>query len=1210
MRVQPMAVASGLPQRLRARWRWPPGAVAVLVMLVVCGTASSQDAGVPQGAMAFPQVLETGALPVEAEIRFRDESGELIFVPNVTMRDLIQARMLASGSGPNPFRQFTYRQTRLDVEVNNGYADVVARFEIELGPSARAADVPLALSTVQLESAQPQFDGPQARHQFVAENTGYRWILQDLTGQADAPRVYTVVLRGKTKIADEADRRSLLLPLPTGPAEVHVTLPAGTSDPRVRAEDILEFQPGEPEVRLKILSRGGAFQVSWKRPSAIASVASVEAQSRTLFEVTDPVDAWKATTNLTVRWYGPDADNRFRIALPPGARWRSFPQPDFDRFSISLENTSSGSEDGASSQGADVRLQEDSQRAVLVIENHDLAQTSSIDLTCEWEWSPDPPESESTPLTTVVPCLSVSGVYSHRGIVDLQYPASYSLVFEEGESSRLIQQGRLPDLFAVHQLRFEFRKEPSDMRVTFRPERSDPTVRPVYHVHLDGHKIDMTVWLECSFDITRHQLELSMDFGKWALQENTARWLAGPDDPLADVGETLEVRDSGDGRTVVLRGIDPDPNSYTTNRRIEQIWRVEAQMDWDADENTSLSFALPQILLGRGTGVPAGALIISAEDNMLVSWDQTNSQGLFADAFSEEYGRYVRLSGTRQPQVFRFPSQSKSPVWAGDVKLLPQVVAAEETVRLEVVDGVVSTTQQWNLRVANEPLNEIHLAVPADVTGLQVYIDQTLTSAEPIGPLVAVSPQEAGTAPAVEPGETADVLSGEYTVYAIPAAAPILGTAEVQVVMARSWSAPPQSSGRSAPPPSTTVSEERPVEVEARLAFLHVPHIRPVVRYLTLGGDYFIEATDASGREQWAYVPHALPDAGRGVAADIHSIRLTIQPHVGSSAGSLSIRNSWLQTAISGDQRRDRYVARFLGMPTVLRIKLPDRADVRNNRVRALIDSVPTDAVYDSRTDSLIVAIPSADAGDGAQPQQLPAERTLDLFYSVRSGLQSLTRLEVAAPLIEGASQDGRFYWQLAVPRTQHLLWTTDALSPEWRWRWNGFCFARHSVFDEPELTRMLQAAEVDELPVSVNRYVLSGPAPDQPFRVWVAARHVLWLPTGLLAILVTVLVVNVPLLRSPVFGLLLGMGIMTLAVVAPDFGILLGQTVALSLSLALLIIVAHAAIDSRVRRRSVFTTRPATHTEPSEHFSVAPSVQIIPATAGHGSSVTGREGG
>ncbi len=1164
-----------------------------------------QESEAVQDSGAFPEVLGTGTLPIEAEIRFRDESGELIFVPNVTMRELIQARMLATGSGPDPFRQFAYRQTRLEIEAHDGHAEVVARFEIELGPTARAADVSLALSTVQLESAQPEFDGPQARHQFVAENTGYRWILQDLAVEPDSPRVYSVVLRGKAKIVDEADRRWLQLPLPTGPTEVRAILPAGATDARVRPEDILEFQPGEPEVHLKVLSRGGAFQLTWKRPSSVTPVASVEAQSRTLFEVTDPQDAWKATTNLTVRWHGPDADHRFRVALPPGARWRSFPQPDFDRFSIALESPASES-DAGSDGGEGDSMPEDSQRAVLVVENQDLTQTPSLDLTFEWEWSPDRPQSESTPLTTVVPCLSVSGVNAHRGIVDLQYPASYSLMFEEGDGSRLIQQGRLPDLFAVHQLRFEFRREPSDMRVTFRPERSNPTIRPIYHVHFDGHKLDMTVWLECSFDITRHQLELGMDFGDWALQENTARWLAGPDDPLSDEGETLDVRQASDGRGIVLRGIDPDPNSYTANRRIDQVWRVEAQMDWNPQEEASLSFRLPQILLGRNTGVPSGALIISTEDNILVNWDQEHSQGLFADAFSEEYEKYVRLSGARKPLSYRFPSQSTPPVWAGDVKRLPQAIAAEESVRVEVLDGTVSTTQNWSLRVANEPLTAIELAVPSDVTGLQIYIDDELATADRIGQIPAVTTAGPGEASASGTDAAGGGANREYHVYAIRGMAPVMGTAKVQITMARPWmaSAVPAGQGTATAPADPPTGS--PAQIDVHLAFLHQPRVRAMVRRLALDGEYFIEVTGSSGLERWTYVPGARADIARGLPADVDSVRMTIHPHAGTSAGGLRIRNSWLQTAISGDQRRDRYVARFQGAPTALRIKLPERADVRNNRVQALIDGVPTDAVYDSRTDTLIVAVPPVAEADGGTA----SERTLDLFYAVRSGLQSLTRLDVAAPIIEGGNQDGRFYWQLAIPNTQHLLWATDALTPEWEWRWNGFCLYRHSVLDEPELTRMLQSAEVDELPVSINRYVLSGPPLDQPWRAWVAARHVLWLPIGLLAIVMTVVVLHIPLLRNPVFGLLLGLGILTLAVVAPDLGILVGQTAAMALSLSLLIIVTQGAIDSRVRRRSVFATRPVTHTEPSEQFSVAASVQIVPATAGQGSSVARREGG
>jgi hypothetical protein len=77
-----------------------------------------------------------------------------------------------------------------------------------------------------------------------------------------------------------------------------------------------------------------------------------------------------------------------------------------------------------------------------------------------------------------------------------------------------------------------------------------------------------------------------------------------------------------------------------------------------------------------------------------------------------------------------------------------------------------------------------------------------------------------------------------------------------------------------------------------------------------------------------------------------------------------------------------------------------------------------------------------------------------------------------------------------------------------------------------------------------------------------------------------------------------------------PDLAVLFGQTALLSLGLVVLIFVTQAAIEARVRRRSVFTTRPSSYVDGSEQFSVARTTSRIPSTTAirTGSSVVASE--
>ena len=138
----------------------------------------------------------------------------------------------------------------------------------------------------------------------------------------------------------------------------------------------------------------------------------------------------------------------------------------------------------------------------------------------------------------------------------------------------------------------------------------------------------------------------------------------------------------------------------------------------------------------------------------------------------------------------------------------------------------------------------------------------------------------------------------------------------------------------------------------------------------------------------------------------------------------------------------------------------------------------------------------------------------------------------------------------------------------------------------------------------------MSGRVPEGPFKVWILSRFVLWFPVGIIAIVTSFSALNFAAVRKPIFVFAMAVSVAGLAMVWPDMAALAGQTAVLSLGLVALVWVIQAAVDSRVRRRSVFTTRPSTYIERSEHFSIARGVRAAPPTLGPtGSSVGAAEG-
>jgi len=115
---------------------------------------------------------------------------------------------------------------------------------------------------------------------------------------------------------------------------------------------------------------------------------------------------------------------------------------------------------------------------------------------------------------------------------------------------------------------------------------------------------------------------------------------------------------------------------------------------------------------------------------------------------------------------------------------------------------------------------------------------------------------------------------------------------------------------------------------------------------------------------------------------------------------------------------------------------------------------------------------------------------------------------------------------------------------------------------------------------------------------VRVLSRFALWFPMGLLAIVSSVLVLSFRFLRNSVVAIVLAGIIASLTMIWPDLGVLFGQTALLAMGLVVLIFLTQAAIEVRVRRRSVFTTRPSNYIDGSEQYSVGRTSRLPALTA------------
>ncbi len=1110
-----------------------------------------------------PSILKDGMLQTDIRLELRADGGHVL--TNITLEELRRLERQSNSASQLPAA--TLLQSQIDVAVLGELANLEGKFDVQLGSGDVPALIDLRFGACRLTEPPHKPEGIlRSSFQVNPETGSYQWLLL-----GETQSTHQLVLKGQTAIKQKADRFSLAIDLPPALTTVTVRLPANAIEERVRSEDLVERSLTADGVLLKINSRGGDFTLTWREQGATQRLAAMEAESNTTFEIIDPLQPWSCSTNLSLRSYGNDTSNSFRIALPRGAQWRTFPSPVLDRFRVTA--IAAASEQGElAAQATAATLANTPQ---LLVEKIDPSATDAIELLLEWEWLPELTDNIDGAMQVKIPAPTISDVDSHEGTLNCIFQSSYAAVFQEGPGVRLMQQGRLhlqQGFSSRHQMQFQFDRQDFELSLSLRKEESLPTIRPTYKVHVDQHKLVLTAWFECSFDTNEPRMEIGLIPGDWIVEENTARALRDVGSPYATDSEVLNVRREDDG-SYILSGREPE-TGFNNNRRVEQVWRIVAQRSWSPDDNHALEFQIPEIKRIRANGTAevdhgSGVLLLSSENNVVTRWRETASTSLLPDSFSTEYQKFVVETRIREPLAYRFQSRGTTPTWAGIAEFLPQQINAEQHVVLEVLPGGILVRQDFDLRIANEPLTNLRMAVRDDIKSVpEVTIDGNLVSMQLVGNLTTNALLgEALPSTPTEVNAESKTKGHNWRQYQLVGAPKLLGTARLSI-----WTEVPTT--LLAKTPATEAVQGLDVDVPL-VQVQFQPSVRLVRQDWTLINDVNFEAL--SGEAAGALAESQLGNNRRLLREQQLVIPLKLRQRETAAEASVLVNGCWLQSVITGNARRDRFVARVQTQAGRLNIKLPNPAQIE----KVAVNGVPLEqsaAPYDYNTKTISIALPLT-----------PTKQTyvIELFYFMDETLSWISALNIEPPILEGAVNLDRYYWQLVVPAMHHLAWCPAGLTAEWTWDWNGLWWHRVSGEDQASLEQWLNSSIQTRQSLSANSYVMSGQGEFKPQVVRVLSRFALWFPMGLVAILTSVLVLSFSCLRNSIVAIFLAGLIAGLSMIWPDLAVLFGQTALLSLGLVVLIFVTQAAIEARVRRRSVFTTRPANHADGSEQFSV-----------------------
>ena len=183
----------------------------------------------------FPDVLNATSIGLDAQIRIDDkENGELLLITDIPVKELLDLRRQQARSG----KAFQFKKVQVEAVVKGAYAEVTGTFAVELGTGVRSAAIPLMFGTCQTGGMAPEITSTGTNSQFLADETGYRWILL-ANDELQPGAEHQIVLNGKSVVSKNSDRRLLRVSLPIHPTTIKVKLPKGATDIRLRSEDLL-----------------------------------------------------------------------------------------------------------------------------------------------------------------------------------------------------------------------------------------------------------------------------------------------------------------------------------------------------------------------------------------------------------------------------------------------------------------------------------------------------------------------------------------------------------------------------------------------------------------------------------------------------------------------------------------------------------------------------------------------------------------------------------------------------------------------------------------------------------------------------------------------------------------------------------------------------------------------------------------------------------
>lgn len=671
---------------------------------------------------------------------------------------------------------------------------------------------------------------------------------------------------------------------------------------------------------------------------------------------------------------------------------------------------------------------------------------------------------------------------------------------------------------------FEYSGQPFSLaaRVSQRQPRVD--VEPVYLLDVGPQRVDLTAKLKYA---VRGGEVFSVDLlmSGWTVDR------VGPENLVA-----AQVADPSSSDLLSIRLAKASPADFELE--------IAAHRDVAA-EAPAVNLPLPRPTANQATRAALSTrqawVVVVSSDNLELTPDLDSSAGL---ARRQDDPPVELPQRQHSPLVYR--TEADDAVFAAARTIHPRRVTVDVQTEVQLTGGQSRVGQRLAYRIDYEPVERLLLAVPgqlADAANLEVLLNGEATRWSSVPDITpsGSKPADAEAAPSDSAAEPDSVLRQ------VQLPEPMIGSCELAIRY-------PIDVDELRPRASVVAAVPLVMPLDGGLGSNEV-HVtaNPGVSVKPLEGLWTADERELSPPEA-AALNLVSPDRSAEVA-----LALVLEDP--DALGSTTVDRQWVQTWVTQGVRRDRAVFQVTSDQPTVELILPDGVDVEKAQFVMDGQSIFPENVLDR---SVILAVPN---------HSEDRTHTLEARYPLSTEHGRRGRLSVELPRLGRRTWVRRFYWQLILPRNEHVVLGPEPLIPEYRLRWNGAFWARVPTLEQPELESWMGASAWDPVPEATSRYLFSSLGPVERCELRTAGRSTIVLAFSGIVLVVGLILIYVPAGRHPATLLLAAVVVAAMLAVWPAAALLAGQAAVLGVGLTLMAGLLHRSLSRRRRGRPAETS-------------------------------------